>query len=188
MKKKKKIPKKKKKSLKKKNTKQNQTGKKKIFRFFFGTENGHQSKKTLSDHTTPCPSGAEQSLHPDVLKDHHLRHGVVVVLHDPCFATPGAMDGWLAGYDGMAPAMMAWDGWDMAPAMMGMMREICFFFCENGHKLVPGFRFLSFCFRFCCSILVSFRITGKFQGNMGLRHTHKGWPQGCWRSESTELI
>ena len=85
--------------------------KKKSSGFFFGTENGHQSKKTLSDHTTPCPSGAEQSLHPDVLKDHHPRHGAVVVLHDPCFATPGAMDGWLAGYDGMAPAMMAWDGW-----------------------------------------------------------------------------
>lgn len=52
------------------------------------------NEKSLSDHTTPCPSGAEQSLHPDVLKGHHLRHGVVVVLHDPCFATPGAVDGW----------------------------------------------------------------------------------------------
>ena len=83
----------------------------------------------------------------------------------------------------------------MAPAMMGMMREICFFFCENGHILLPGisgfgglFRFDVFVLGFCCSILVSFRIAGKFQGNIGLRHTHKGWPQGCWRSESTELI
>lgn len=165
-------PKKKKHPLKKNTGPTHIRKKKNLPAFFLALKTAiNQKKHSPSPHPTPCPSGAEQSLHPDVLKDHHPRHEVVVVLHDPCFATPGAMDGWLAGYDGMA--------W---------MREICFFFCENGHILLPGFRFLSFCFRFCCSILVTFRITGKFQDNMGLRHTHKGWPQGCWRSESTELI
>lgn len=120
-------PKKKKTSFKKKSRAPSTSGKKKNFRLFFLALKTaiNQKNHSPSPHRPPCPSGAEQSLHPDVLKDHHPRHGVVVVLHDPCFATPGAMDGWLAGYDGM-----------------GMMREICFFFCENGHKLVPGFRFL----------------------------------------------